>query len=427
MAFVCGSGIAETTTTTGTGSYALGGAVSGYLAFSSAVALSDTTFYRCDNGSGTWEVGIGTRSGSATLTRDTILKTSSGGTSAINWGAGTKTITCVYPGESVVAKNRSNTFTADQYFNAKKLYLNAAGDSWIVGGVSTGTEYIDVIVDGEWIGRWTTAGLRIVSDNADANAEPQLILDRNSASPADDDVIGKVYFRGRDSGDNSCDYATIRGEAADVTDATEDGRLVITTKVAGNDVDSLTLDGATLFCEDATSLFLMGKTASSGATAGVELEGSGILRVTRSGANMATFNRLASTGQVMTFQYANATKGTISVDASATTYATTSDERLKSDIADYRDGLDVVRALRPVEYAWIDEPGSPREVGLIAQEVREVVPRAVSGSVQWDPLNPLSVDYGRLTPWLIGAVQTLADRCDRLSAEVERLKNGASE
>ena len=425
MAFKCGSGIAETTTTTGTGSYALGGAVSGYLAFSSAVALSDTTFYRCDNGAGTWEVGIGTRSGSATLTRDTILKTSAGGTSAINWGAGTKTITCVLPGESAVATNRNNVFTEDQYFNAKKLYLNAAGDSWIVGGVSTGTEYIDVIVDGEWIGRWTTAGLRIISDNADANAEPQLILDRNSASPADDDVIGKIYFRARDSGGNSVDHATIRAESADVTDATEDGRLVFTTKVAGNDVDSLTIDGATLFCEDTTAAVLIGKTASSGATAGVELEGGGVLRVTRSGANMATFNRLASTGTVATFQYASATKGSISVDASATTYATTSDERLKEKIKRFVDGLAVIRALEVVEYNWKDEPGAPREVGLLAQHTRKIVPRVVSGSVEWDPLDPLSVDYGRLTPWLISAVQTLADRCDRLAAEVASLRGDA--
>lgn len=420
MAFVCGSGIAETTTTTGTGSYALGGAVSGYVAFSTAVGIGDTTFYRCDNGSGTWEVGIGTRSGAATLTRDVILKTSAGGTSAINWGAGTKTLTCVLPGESVVASNRSNTFTEDQYFNAKKLYLNAAGDSWIVGGVSTGTEYIDTIIDGSWVGRWTTAGLRLISSDGGATAAPLLILDRASASPAAEDVPDAVEFRGRDSGGNSVTYARIRAEMADVTDATEDGRLVFVTQVNGNDVDSLTIDGATLFCEAATSMLLMGKTASNGATTGVELDGSGILRVTRSGANAVTFNRLASTGQVVNFQYASATKGSISVDAGATTYSTTSDKDLKTAIKAFADGLAVIMALQPVEYAWKDNPEGRREVGLLAQDVEEILPYLVTRMVAEDGTVTLGLDYGRLTPWLISAVQTLA-------AEVADLKRRLGE
>ena len=415
MAFKLGSGIAETTTTTGTGSITLGGAVSGYLSFADGdIAVNDSTFYRIDNPAGSWEVGVGTRTGTSTLSRDTILRTHTGGTSPVNFGSGTKTVTCVLPGEVAAVTNQVNTFTAAQQFNGQEVRLNAANDSYIIGGVSGGTEYVDLYVDGEFVARFTTAGLRIISDDAGATAEPQIVFDRNSSSPADDDVQGKVYFRGRDSGGNSCDYATIRGEAADVTDATEDGRLVIATKVAGNDIDSLTVDGATLYCEETTAKFLVGKTASSGSTAGVELEGGGVLRVTRSGANMATFNRLASIGSIMAFQYADSTKGSIEVSTTATTYNTTSDRRWKRDIVPFEDGLEIVLRLQPVEYGWVDEPGAPREVGLIAQDTVEVIPQIVNRGATED--EPWRMDYGRLAPWLVSAIHKLNARI----AELER-------
>ena len=99
MALVVKDRVKETTTTTGTGTITLLGAVSGYQAFS-VIGDTNTTYYAIvDSAAGTWEVGIGTYTASGTLlSRDTILESSSGG-SAISFAAGTKDVFCTYPAE----------------------------------------------------------------------------------------------------------------------------------------------------------------------------------------------------------------------------------------------------------------------------------------------------------------------------------------
>lgn len=82
--------VKETTTTTGTGSYALAGAMTGFQAFS-AIGNGNTCFYAVTDGTN-WEVGLGTYSSSGpTLARTSVLASSNSG-SAVNWGAGTKQI-----------------------------------------------------------------------------------------------------------------------------------------------------------------------------------------------------------------------------------------------------------------------------------------------------------------------------------------------
>ncbi len=99
MALVVRDRVKETTTTTGTGTITLLGAVSGYQAFS-VIGNTNTTYYAIvDSAAGTWEVGIGTYSTTGpTLARDTILESSSGGT-AISFAAGTKDVFCTYPAD----------------------------------------------------------------------------------------------------------------------------------------------------------------------------------------------------------------------------------------------------------------------------------------------------------------------------------------
>ena len=73
----------------------------------------------------------------------------------------------------------------------------------------------------------------LTSTDAGATADPILTLDRNSASPADSDVLGEIDFVGRDDGANSTTYASIRAVANDVTDTTEDGQLEFQVLAAG--------------------------------------------------------------------------------------------------------------------------------------------------------------------------------------------------
>jgi hypothetical protein len=95
MAFVLKDRVKETSTTTGTGTFTLGGASAGYQGFST-VGNANTTFYSIVMGT-EWENGVGTYTSSgSTLSRDTVLSSSNSG-NKVNFSAGTKDVFINYP------------------------------------------------------------------------------------------------------------------------------------------------------------------------------------------------------------------------------------------------------------------------------------------------------------------------------------------
>ena len=110
MPLVLKDRVQETTTTTGTGTLTLAGAVSGFQSFS--VIGNGNTCYYAIVGSTEWEVGVGTYTSSGTtLSRDTILESSNGGT-AVNFSAGTKNVFVTYPAEQGIYKDASGNAIA---------------------------------------------------------------------------------------------------------------------------------------------------------------------------------------------------------------------------------------------------------------------------------------------------------------------------
>ena len=106
MALVLKDRVKETTTTTGTGTYTLAGAVTGFEAFST-VGNGNTTYYCCTDGTD-FEVGVGTYTASGTtLARTTILQ-SSNSDAAVNWTSGTRDIFCTQPAEKAVFLDASD-------------------------------------------------------------------------------------------------------------------------------------------------------------------------------------------------------------------------------------------------------------------------------------------------------------------------------
>jgi hypothetical protein len=103
MAFVINDRVKETTTTTGTGTISLGGAVTGFETFGTGIGNSNTTYYAVTlPGTAEFEVGLGTLSSdSSTIARTTIIS-SSNSDSAVDFSAGTKTIFCTIPASKSV-------------------------------------------------------------------------------------------------------------------------------------------------------------------------------------------------------------------------------------------------------------------------------------------------------------------------------------
>lgn len=98
MALVVADRVRETTTTAGTGTITLAGAVTGFQTFAT-IGNGNTTYYTiAGQGTTEWEVGIGTYTSSGTtLSRDTVLSNSLGTTAKINFSAGTKDVFVTYP------------------------------------------------------------------------------------------------------------------------------------------------------------------------------------------------------------------------------------------------------------------------------------------------------------------------------------------
>lgn len=121
--------VQETTTTLGTGTLTLAGAVTGYRPFSSAFSNGDLVFYTIDDTAGNWEVGVGTV-GSGTLARTTVLL-SSNSNNAVNFGAGSKRVFCTAPSRALLPDQTGN--------NAKVLSTNGTIPSWITPNAGTVT------------------------------------------------------------------------------------------------------------------------------------------------------------------------------------------------------------------------------------------------------------------------------------------------
>jgi len=129
MALVLNDRVKETTTTTGTGTLTLGGAVTGFETFAAGIGNSNTTYYAVIlPGSAEFEVGLGTlNSDSSTIARTTIIS-SSNSDNAVDFSAGTKNIFCTIPASKSVFLDASGNTTlgAD---------LSIGDDLTVLGGV----------------------------------------------------------------------------------------------------------------------------------------------------------------------------------------------------------------------------------------------------------------------------------------------------
>ena len=150
MALVLNDRVKETSSTTGTGTLDLGGAVQDFEGFVSAIGDGNTTYYAIVNtGQGEFEVGIGTVTDAATdtLSRDTVIS-SSNSDALVNFSSGTKDVFCTLPASKAVVEDASSNVTlpADLTVGALlKMPTNTANKIL----VADGTSYEEVDISGD--------------------------------------------------------------------------------------------------------------------------------------------------------------------------------------------------------------------------------------------------------------------------------------
>jgi len=176
MALVIKDRVKESSTTTGTGSFTLAGAETGFRTFAS-IGDGNTTYYAAQMGD-SWEVGLGTYTSSgSSLSRDTVLASSNSG-NKVDWGAGTKIVFVTQPADKAVYTNASggvaNADTDDLTEGSSNLYFtNARVDAHLSGG--TGVTYSSGTISiGQAVGTTSNVTFNRVTSTQDPTSATHL-------------------------------------------------------------------------------------------------------------------------------------------------------------------------------------------------------------------------------------------------------------
>ena len=120
--------------------------------------------------------------------------------------------------------------TGDLDMAGNKIDLDADNDTSIHADTD---DQIDFEIGGTDFVQFSAADYTFASINDGTGISPDIILDRNSSSPADNDGLGSLLFRGRNDAAGTHSYAQIYAQILDASDTTEDGALRFLTSVAG--------------------------------------------------------------------------------------------------------------------------------------------------------------------------------------------------
>ena len=239
MALTISDRIKETTTTTGTGTYTLGGAVTGFETFTVNLSNSDTTYYCCTDNTD-FEVGLGTFTSSGTTLARTTVISSSNSNSAVNWGAGTKTVFCTLPATKTVILDASG--------NASIGGTVTATGSFIIGSADMSEADLEKL-DGITNGTVAASKAVVVDANKDAGSFRNITL-TGELDAGSLDVSGDADI----DGTLEADAITVNGTALNtviagvtVTNATNAAHVSVADNESTNEENLIT------FIEDASA------------------------------------------------------------------------------------------------------------------------------------------------------------------------------
>jgi hypothetical protein len=217
MALVLKDRVKETSTTTGTGTFTLAGASTGFQAFS-VIGDGNTTYYTIAGGS-EFEVGIGIYTSlGTTLSRDTVLESSNSG-SLVNFSAGTKDVFVTYPAERALYTDASSnaialgTPTSGALTNCTSDGTNPVGSRNIPqsGGFKTASYTLATTDVGDYIG--LTAGATVVIPNSTFAAGDAISLFNNTSGNINVSCDTTVTYIGGTDSDKATVALATRGVA----------------------------------------------------------------------------------------------------------------------------------------------------------------------------------------------------------------------
>jgi len=158
---------------------------------------------------------------------------------------------------------------------------------------------------------------------------------------------------------------------------------------------------------------------------GVILLQEGILQASLNNSASLYLNRGSSDGNIAQFARSSTTVGGISVTSSSTSFNTSSDYRLKENVADIADGITRVKQLEPKRFNFIADPDKTVD-GFLAHEAQAVVPEAVTGTHNEvdDDGNAVmqGIDQSKLVPLLTAALKEAITKIETLETEMTSVK-----
>ena len=192
MALVINDRVKETSTSTGTGTFDLDGAVTGFDTFVAGIADGNTTYYAIfHQGTAEWEVGLGTVTDATpdTLARTSVI-TSSNSDSAVTFTAGTKDVFCTLPASKAVYLDASGDPVGAIASVAEDTTPQLGGNLDVNGNdiVSTSDADIDIIPNGTGDVNLGADTVQVGDNDANATITTQgtgdLILNTNNGTNA---------------------------------------------------------------------------------------------------------------------------------------------------------------------------------------------------------------------------------------------------
>jgi len=275
-------------------------------------------------------------------------------------------------------------FTGDFSVDTDTLFVDASTNSVGINNASPSSS-LDVAGDAEISGDLTVDTNTLYVDSTNNR------VGIGTSSPVHDlDVIGQI---------NASSRIRVGGSAAIY--APDSNELQIGSASAGDFLTFYTDLGEAMRI-DSSGDVLVG-------TGGLPNTSNSGVRIANPTVTTSRWSIGPSTATTTLFQFLNGNgiQGSISISASSTSYNTSSDERLKENIADAQPASDLIDGIQVREFDWKAD-GEHQRYGMVAQELEAVAPEAVTKGETEDDM--WSVDYSKLVPMLVKEIQDLRKR-----------------